>query len=106
MDPERTVPNLHMNPFQARRMILETLREEGRKDVRELYYELHPEGWASVHNVLSNEWVAHRKSGVYVMNPYFELLEAMVEDEDIDESVDLRMEGGIADVPRFSYVLG
>jgi glucosamine 6-phosphate synthetase-like amidotransferase/phosphosugar isomerase protein len=106
MDPDRNVPQLHMNPFQARRMILETLREEGRKDIRQLYYELHPEGWASVHGVLSNEWMTWRKTGVYTMNPYFELLEHMTEDEDIDETTDLRTEGGIDDVPRFSYVLG
>jgi glucosamine 6-phosphate synthetase-like amidotransferase/phosphosugar isomerase protein len=106
MDPDRSVPQLHMNPFQARRMILETLREEGRKDIRELYYELHPEGWASVHGILSNEWTAYRKDGVYVMNPYFELLEAMTDDEDIDESIDPRAEGGVENVPRFSYVLG
>jgi hypothetical protein len=106
MDPDRNVPQLHMNVFQARRMIMEALREEGRKDVRQLYYELHPEGWASVHNILSNEWTAYRKDGVYIMNPYFELLEQMAEDEDIDESIDPRNEGGIDEVPRFSYVLG
>jgi len=105
MDPDRNVPQLHMNPFQARRMILETLREEGRKDIRQLYYELHPEGWASVHGVLSNEWMTWRKTGVYTMNPYFELLEHMTEDEDIDETTDPRTEGGIENVPRFSYVL-
>ncbi|MFH2111543.1 MAG: hypothetical protein ABIJ47_09835 [Candidatus Bathyarchaeota archaeon] len=106
MDQDRNVPQLHINVFQARRMIMETLREEGRKDIRQLYYELHPEGWASVHGVLSNEWMTWRKTGVYTMNPYFELLEAMTEDEDIDETTDLRTEGGIENVPRFSYVLG
>jgi len=106
MDQDRNVPQLHMNVFQARRMIMDTLREEGRKDIRQLYYELHPEGWASVHNTLSNEWMAYRKDGVYIMNPYFEILEAMAEDEDIDETIDYRTEGGIDDVPRYSYVLG
>jgi len=40
------------------------------------------------------------------MNPYFELLEAMTEDEDIDETTDHRTEAGIKNVPRYSYVLG
>jgi len=106
MDPNRNVPNLHMNPFQARRMILETLREEGRKDIRQLYTELNPEGWATVHNILSNEWTTYHKNGIYTMNPYFELLEAMTEDEDIDETTDHRTEAGIKNVPRYSYVLG
>ena len=39
------------------------------------------------------------------MNPYFEVLESMVRDGILVESVDPRLEGGVEDVPRYSYVL-
>ena len=53
-----------------------------------------------------DEYKASRKAGVYVMNPYFELLEVMVENGDLVEGVDPRSEGGIDGVLRYSYVLG
>lgn len=39
------------------------------------------------------------------MNPYFELIEALVENGDLVESIDPRPEGGVDGVPRYSYVL-
>jgi hypothetical protein len=80
--------------------------EKGRLDVRRLYYELHPEGWAEVYNVSVDELKTFWKAGVYVMNPYFELVEAMVENGDLVEIIDPRSEGGIDTVPRYSYELG
>ena len=74
-------------------------------DVRNLFYALHPQGWAEVFNITVDEWKEYRKSGIYVMNPYFELLEEMVIKGDITENIDIRSEGGIDTVPRYSYTL-
>jgi glucosamine 6-phosphate synthetase-like amidotransferase/phosphosugar isomerase protein len=106
MDPKREVPQQGMNIPNAIELIKKKLVEKGQLDVRRLFYELHPEGWADIYNVSIDEWKTHRKAGIYVMNPYFELIEAMVRNEDLVESVDLRTEGGIDTVPRYSYRLG
>ncbi len=105
MDPSREIPNMVMNEFKAKRMIVEYLKEHGETDVRVLWYNFHPEGWADVFDVSAKDWLAYRKAGIYVMNPYFELLESMVKDGILVESVDPRLEGGIEEVPRYSYRL-
>ena len=105
MDPGREIPRVTMNEFKAKRMIRNTLREKGRMDVRNLFHVHNPDGWAEVYGVTANEFKAHRAAGIYVMNPYFELLESMVADGIIEESIDPRPEGGFDDVPRYSYVL-
>ncbi|MBE0634238.1 hypothetical protein IH574_06660 [Candidatus Bathyarchaeota archaeon] len=105
MDPGRMIPQMVMNTPKAIELIKAKLAEKGRLDVRELFYSLHPEGWAEVFGVPSEEWKAYRKAGVYVMNPYFELIEALVENGDLVESIDPRPEGGVDGVPRYSYVL-
>jgi len=105
MDGERSVPLMRMNWFKARRLVLAELEEKGRLDVRQLFYALHPEGWGRVFGMSPEAWRGHRRSGVYVMNPYFELLEELVADGELVESLDPRVEGGVAGCPRFSYVL-
>jgi glucosamine 6-phosphate synthetase-like amidotransferase/phosphosugar isomerase protein len=105
MDPAREIPNRVINEFSAKRKIVETLKEHGEMDVRVLFYSLLPEGWAEVYDVSPEEFTADRNAGIYVMNPYFELLESMVKDGILVESVDLRLEGGIEGVPRYSYSL-
>lgn len=104
MDPSREIPQMVMNTPKAIELIKQKLEEEKRLDVRQLFYSLHPDGWAEVFNVSPEEWKAYRKAGIYVMNPYFELLEALVENGDLVESIDPRSEGGNI-VPRYSYVL-
>jgi len=105
MDEKRVVPPVRMNVFQARRKILESLKQDGPLDVRELFHSLQYEEWAEVYNMPVNAWKDQWKEGVYVMNPYFELLEDMVLGGDLSESIDPRMEGGIENVPRFKYSL-
>jgi glucosamine 6-phosphate synthetase-like amidotransferase/phosphosugar isomerase protein len=104
MDSGRKIPQLVMNTSKAIELIKEKLSEAGRLDVRELFYSLQPEGWAEVFDVSVKDWKAYGYAGIYVRNPYFELLEAMVENGDLVESIDPRLEGGI-EVPRYSYVL-
>ena len=105
MDPNREIPLLIMNEFKAKRMIVETLKEKGEMDVRVLWYAHYPEGWAEVYGVSMDDFRAYRKAGIYEMNSYFELLESMVKDGILVESVDPRLEGGIDGVPRYSYRL-
>jgi glucosamine 6-phosphate synthetase-like amidotransferase/phosphosugar isomerase protein len=105
MDDRRKVPRVRMNVFEARRKILESLEKSGPRDVRELFHSLQYEGWAEVYNTPVKEWKEQWKAGVYVMNQYFELLEDMVMDGDIMESIDPRGEGGIQELPRFKYSL-
>jgi hypothetical protein len=106
MDPNREVPRRVMNTPLAMELIKRKLAEKGPLDIRRLFYELHPEGWADIYNISVDKWKSDRKAGVYIMNPYFELIEAMVDNGDLVESVDLRLEGGINIVPRYSYELG
>jgi hypothetical protein len=105
MDPSREIPRMVMNTSKAIKRIKEKLQEKGRLDIRELFYSLHPEGWAEIFDVSVDDWKAYRKAGIYVINPYFELLEVLVENGELVESVDPRSEGGIDTVPRYSYVL-
>ena len=106
MDPGREIPQLVMNTPKAIELIKKSIEAEEELDVRKLFYALHPEGWAEVFDVTSEEWKSYRKAGVYVMNPYFELLEELLENGNLVERVDYRSEGGFDEVPRFSYSLG
>ncbi|MFC1803542.1 hypothetical protein ACFL0D_06190 [Thermoproteota archaeon] len=105
MDPGREIPQIVMNTSKTIKLIKEKLQEKGRLDVRELFYSLHPEGWAEVFDVSVDDWKGYWRAGIYVMNPYFELLEALVENGELVENVDPRSEGGLDKVPRYSYVL-
>jgi asparagine synthetase B (glutamine-hydrolysing) len=104
MDPDREIPQLVMNAPKAIKLIKEKLAEENQLDVRQLFYGLNPEGWAEVCGVTPERWTAYRDAGIYVMKPYFELLEALVEAGELVESIDPRSEGGNI-VPRYSYRL-
>lgn len=105
MDSGRETPQLAMNTPKAIELIKKSIEAKEELDVRKLFYALHPEGWAEVFDVTSEEWKNCRKAGVYVMNPYFELLEELVENGDLMVRVDYRSEGGFDEVPRFSYRL-
>ena len=105
MDPDREIPNMVMNEFKAMELIVETLKEKGETDVRVLFYAIGSENWAKVYDVTVEKWMEYRKQGIYVMNPYFEVLESMVREGILTESVDPRLEGGVEGVPRYSYRL-
>jgi glucosamine 6-phosphate synthetase-like amidotransferase/phosphosugar isomerase protein len=105
MDSGREIPIVVMNEFKAKRKIVETLKKKGEQDVRVLFYAVGSENWADIYEVTVEEWKESRKQGIYVMNPYFEVLESLVRDGVLVESVDPRLEGGIEGVPRYSYRL-
>ena len=103
MDSNREIPHLVMNIPKAISLIKSKIKEEKSIDIRKLFYALNPDGWAEIFNLSSDKWKAYRKAGIYVRNPYFELLENLANNGEIIESIDLRTEGGINNVPRFSY---
>ena len=105
MDGRRQVPCMTMRESLAEGLIRNMLKERARLDVRELFDALNPDGWAEAFSMSVDEWLGHRAAGICVMNPYYELLETMVADGIIEESIDLRTEGGFENVPRYSYVL-
>jgi hypothetical protein len=94
-----------MDSSLAKELIINEIKKRGRRDVRKLYYDLHPEGWAQIYDMSPEEWIQSRKDGVYIANPYFDLLEEMVATGTLEQSVDPRWEGGFDDTPRFSYSL-
>ena len=105
LDPKRKVPEMRMDSSLAKELIVNELKKRGQRDVRKLYYDIHPEGWSQVYDITPQEWLQARKDGVYIANPYFELLEEMVTTGILEESIDPRGEGGFDDTPRYSYSL-
>ncbi|MCD6480624.1 hypothetical protein J7L65_07595 [Candidatus Bathyarchaeota archaeon] len=106
LDPERRAPELHLDRELLKELILEVLRREGETDVRDLWYKLFPEGWAKALGISKEE--AERlimKEGVTIGNPYFEVLDELVEEGLIRRRVDRRLEAGVEGVPRFTYSL-
>ncbi|RJS86831.1 hypothetical protein CW701_01645, partial [Candidatus Bathyarchaeota archaeon] len=106
LDPERRAPELHLDRELLKELILDVLRREGETDVRDLWYKLFPEGWAKALGISKEE--AERlimREGVTIGNPYFEVLEELVEEGLIRRRVDRRLEAGVEGVPRFAYSL-
>ncbi|MCW4049889.1 MAG: hypothetical protein NWE89_09160 [Candidatus Bathyarchaeota archaeon] len=105
LDKSRSIPQLSLNQFTAEKLLMEAIEKKGSIDVRRLFYELLPEGWGKVFGITPEEFKSHRRDGVYVLNPYFELLEALVADGRLVEFIDPRSEGGVDGTPRYSYRL-
>ncbi len=106
LDPERRAPELHLDRELLKELILEVLRREGETDVRDLWYKLFPEGWAKALGISKKE--AERlimREGITIGNPYFEVLEELVEEGRIKRRIDYRLEAGVKDIPRFSFSL-
>ena len=53
----------------------------------------------------TREWEALRDSGVFMVNPFIDLVEALKREDRIVEHVDRRLELGIKRTPRFMYTL-
>jgi len=106
LDPERRTPELRLDGELLKELIVEVLRREGEVDVRELWYKLFPEGWARVLG-LSEEEAERliRGEGITIGNPYFEVLDSLVEEGRIRRRVDRRLEAGVEGVPRFAYAI-
>jgi len=105
LDKGRRVPDLRLDMNLLAESFEEVLREKGRTDFREMWYDLNPEGWAEAYGLPVDEWNALRKSGVSVVNPYIDVVDMLKHEFRVVESIDPRVEGGVAGTPRFSYVL-
>jgi glucosamine 6-phosphate synthetase-like amidotransferase/phosphosugar isomerase protein len=105
MDPGRKVPRLQLDHNLLGDSVIDILRENGRRDFRELRDDLNPDGWAEAYGISNREWGALRRDGVSIVNPFIDVIEMLKRDELILESIDTRLEGGIEGTPRFSYVL-
>lgn len=105
LDTNRVVPQLKLDFNLLGDEIMDILRENGRRDFRELWYDLNPNGWAEAYGLSPREWSALRREGVSIVNPFIDVIEMLKHDELITESIDPRVEGGVEGTPRFSYVL-
>jgi glucosamine 6-phosphate synthetase-like amidotransferase/phosphosugar isomerase protein len=105
LDPARKVPDLRLDlKFMGDRFV-EVLKEKGPKTFLQMWYELHPDGWAAGYGITTREWEALRDSGVHMVNPFIDVVEALKREDRIVEYVDRRVELGIEGTPRFMYAL-
>jgi len=105
LDKGRKVPDLRLDMNLLAERFEDVLREKGRRDFREMSYDLNPDSWAEAYGLPVDEWNALRKAGVSVVNQYIDVVDMLKHEYRVVESVDPRVEGGVADTPRFSYVL-
>ena len=105
LDKGRKVPDLRLDMNLLAESFEDVLREKGRRDFREMWYDLNPEAWAEAYGFSVDEWNALRKAGVGVVNPYIDVVDMLKHEFRVVESIDPRVEGGVAGTPRFSYVL-
>jgi glucosamine 6-phosphate synthetase-like amidotransferase/phosphosugar isomerase protein len=106
LDPARKVPDLSLNlKFMGDRFV-EALREKGPKTFLQMRREMHPDGLAQGYGIATREWEALRDSGVFMVNPFIDVVEALKREDRIVEYVDRRVELGIEGTPRFMYALG
>ena len=105
LDKGRKVPDLRLDVNLLGERFENVLREKGRRDFREMWYDLNPDGLAEAYGLSVDEWKALRKAGVSVVNPYIDVVDMLKHEFRVVESIDPRVEGGVAETPRFSYVL-
>jgi len=105
LDPSRRVPRLELNSNLLGSRILELLRGRGELDYKVLERELNRDGMAEALGISQERWREYMREGVSIVNPYIKTLDMLIADGMIRERVDLRLEGGVPDTPRFSYSL-
>jgi glucosamine 6-phosphate synthetase-like amidotransferase/phosphosugar isomerase protein len=105
LDPARKVPDLRLDlRFMGDRFV-EVLREKGPKTFLQMRREMHPDGLAQGYGIATREWEALRDSGVFMVNPFIDVVEALKREGRIVEYVDRCLELGIEGTPRFMYAL-
>jgi glucosamine--fructose-6-phosphate aminotransferase (isomerizing) len=105
LDKKRKIPDLHLNVNKLSQLILEKLEEKEELDFREISDILNPSGWAESYGVTPEEWTALRKNGISIVNSYIDVLNLLINEGKIKQTIDERWEGGVNDTPRFSYRL-
>jgi hypothetical protein len=104
LDITRDVPELFLIKNRLKEHILNIL-EDGETNIRALWKALNPEGWADSFRITIDEWNDYVKKGVSIVNPYIEVLDELIFERKIRQRIDLRVEGGVKDTPRFSYFI-
>ena len=105
LDPARKVPDLRLDlKFMGDRFV-DVLKEKGPKTFLQMRRELHPDGLAQGYGITIREWEALRDSGVFMVNPFIDVVEALKREDRVVEYVDRRVELGIEGTPRFMYAL-
>jgi len=105
LDPERKAPDLRLNPKFMGDRFVEVLREKGPRTFLQMRRELHPDILAYGYGITTREWEALRDSGVFMVNPFIDVVEALKREGCVVEYVDRRTELGIEGTPRFMYKL-
>ncbi len=105
LDSARKVPDLNLDMNILGGLFTDVLRKKGRKDFREMWDELNPDGWAKSYGLTNREWGELRINGISIVNPFIDVVEMLKHDKIIIESIDRRLEGGVKGTPRFSYIL-
>ncbi len=105
LDDTRKIPYFKVDPMMLAHEIVKLLQKRGKMNVKQIYNSLRREGLLLAMRVPKeqlNEW---DKQGISIINPYFDVLEMMLNQGVIVESVKMRFEGGVEDTPRFHYSL-
>jgi glucosamine 6-phosphate synthetase-like amidotransferase/phosphosugar isomerase protein len=105
LDPARKAPDLRLDMRFMGDRFVEVLKEKGPKTFLQMRRELHPDGLAQGYGVATREWEALRDSGVFMVNPFIDLVEALKREGRVVEYLDRRVELGIEGTPRFVYAL-
>jgi len=105
LDVTRTIPFYNFNANALASRILELLDKSEVLDVVLLRRALGKDGFDKGLGVTQEKIVEYNKMGLSLVNPFFKVLDMMVADGMIEETVDFRLEGGVPDTPRFSYSL-
>ncbi|UCD45455.1 MAG: hypothetical protein JSV27_02890 [Candidatus Bathyarchaeota archaeon] len=105
LDPARKAPDLRLDlKFMGDRFV-EVLEEKGPRTFLQMRREMHPDDLAQGYGITTREWEALRDSGVFMVNQFIDVVEALKREDRIVEYVDRHTELGIEGTPRFMYTL-
>jgi len=105
MDPGRKVPGLRFDSNLAAEKVLAALKERNELDFASIWDALYPEGLAECFGVSTERFKDLYQQGFRLVNEYIGVLDMLAAGGFVEERVDLRLEGGVPDTPRFSYRL-
>ena len=105
MDSNRKIPHIKLDKNKAAEMILKQLDFKKEIDFANLWSSLYPEGWAECFMTSITVFERLYGQGFRFVNEYIEVLDMLIAKGQIEENINLRMEGGVSDTPRFSYCL-
>ena len=105
LDEDRKIPPFKLDPMMLAHEIMKLIQKRGTMNVRQIYNSLRKEGLLCALNITKEELDDFTKQGITIVNPYFDVLDMMLKQGVIFESVKMKFEGGVEDTPRFHYSL-